>query len=219
MSNPVVFKKAALAAWGALTLILLFSVVLLVHEMRLQGQNPLAAPAVPAAVQTGAMQPAVRGTCQVALYFASPDGRLLVPETREIEQCDSTVENCKIALRELTLGPTQPLTPTLAPDTEVYAAYLLESGEFVINCSVDLLPRRQRSASSEALMAHSVVQTLTQQALAGKDGKTIRSVRFLIEGYSAEETFPDGIHVDLSVPITPDASWVAGPDVPGTDNG
>lgn len=202
-----------LSVWGMFTLVLLFTVIFLVSEMVTQGQDPVGV--LRPAAQAPAAQPArpratMLGTREVILYFVRQDGRGLAPEERRVNVTPSTVENCRRALKLLSDGPSRGLMAILPSEPAVRALYLLEDGELVIDFSGDIQPDsgQERSATMEAFLIYSVVNTLTQAELRGDDGAEVRRVRFLIDGSPPQENFP--AHFDLSSPIAPDMAWVAG---------
>lgn len=204
--NRNLAQNIVLVLWGMVTLVLLFSVALLVYEMRRQGQDPLAVlepPQRPAGSSSEALKPA--NATNISLYFADSEALKLAPELSSLELTASTVENCRKALEALIQGPRSGLTPILSPTTKLHALYLLEDGELVVDFSRDLVVHHRKSASAEALMVYGIVTTVTQGALKGKQEVGVSRVRFLIEGSSPGEGFP--AHMDVSEPIVPDARW------------
>ena len=207
--------RVLLSAWAFLTLVLVFCVILLAVEMVRQGQDPLASikktasEAIPPPVSVTE----AAATKDITLFFASADGRQLVPELGRIDFTDSTVENCRRALDALIRGTREPLTPILPTSTKVRGMYLLEQGELVVDFSMELESELKRvsSASTEGLMIYGVVNTLTQPALqAGSEDahtQAVSAVRFLIEGAPPREAFP--CHVDVSLPVGPNPEWTA----------
>ena len=68
-------RTALLAAWGMGTLVLVFSVVLLVYEMIQTGQDPLDLSALrPDSRQAPDQQEPSRTTREILLYFGAADG-------------------------------------------------------------------------------------------------------------------------------------------------
>jgi len=207
-----ILKKLGVAVWALFTLVLVFCVVLLTREIVQEGGNPFESFQAPAAGPAETPAPARENTMgaaqNVPLYFASADGRILIPETCRLDIGDSTVENCRQALQKLIAGPHNPLTPVLPPSVKVRALYLLPEGELVVDFSGEILSEQMRfkSASLEALMAYAVVNTLTQPGLQAKQDPPVRSVRFLFEGAPPQEAFP--AHVDLDAPLAPDPRWI-----------
>lgn len=214
-----VFQKLGLAVWAMVTMVLLFCVALLMNEMMKSGQDPFAAIAPAPRPEAPAERPASGGTQgarEIVCYFGTSDGGALAPESHTIELGDSTVENCRRAMKALIAGPRDILTPVLPPAAQVRALYLLEEGELVVDFSRELLSEhiRFKSAALEALMVYAVVNTLTQPALQGASDAAVRRIRFLFEGSPPQEIFP--AHLDLSEPVEPDARWVekAAPGAP-----
>jgi len=211
-------RRIGLSAWGMATVVLAFTVVFLVYVMAQGGPDPLTlvkeqrqlAPPPPVAKAPEAPVAMVDAT----LYFADPSGRGLVPETRQFEYGDHTVENCRNALEALIRGPSGALSPILPGETDVRGLYLLEDGELVIDFAIalEMELKGRKSALIEALMAQGLANTLTQSALRGADGASVTCVRLLIEGARPRESFP--AHLDASVPIVPDPEWLAGPQEP-----
>lgn len=214
-----VLSRFALAVWGLFTLILLFSVILLVNQMIQQGEDPLdslrtatgepQAPAPP----SGEARVASFGEREFPLYFAAPDGTGLRAARGSIEFTESTIENCRHALAALAAGPGEGFTPVMPPETTVRALYLIEGGELVVDFSRELLTPQAKSAGMEALFVYSVVQTLTQPALLAEGAPPIQRVRFLVEGAAPPESFP--AHFDLSTPVAPDRRWITGTEPGG----
>ncbi len=214
-----VVRLLVLSVWGLFTMVLVFCVFLLVNEMHKSGQDPLGALRPDPQVDEGAGAAARRplqpmGAREVTLYFASPDGRFLVPETRTLELEGSTLENCRAALKALIAGPRESLAPILPPDAAIRAIYPLPKGELAVDFSRELKTRHARfkSTSMEALLVYGVVNTLTQEAIQAQDQPPVRCVRFLFDG-APQDTFP--AHVDLTDPIEADATWLRPADDAG----
>lgn len=212
VDREAVIKKLIYALWGMLTLVLFFSVVLLANEIRKNEASPLDAfrlsTAEPARPVPKRQSDGLRQPREIVLYFASKDGRGLVPERQEIPFSDSTVENCRGALERLIAGPRGDLTAILPATAKIRALYLLEEGELVIDFSREILMEHARFKSTmlELLMTYGIVNTLTQGALQ-VDGEEVTRIRFLFEGSLPQESFP--AHIDLSAPIGPDRRWIA----------
>ncbi len=207
-------KKALLGLWAMLTLILVVALGLVVFNMVQQGRSPFPVPAATRA--PGAETPAdplalsqeLRDT---PLYFASEDGRFLVPETRRLTLGDDTIVNCHAALDALIAGPEGVLTPVVPPATRVRGMFLMDNGELVVDLSMEAVTglRRMASVSTEMLFLQGIVHTLTAPELPGADASTVTRVRFLIEGAAAEESFKDA-HCNWAQALPRDAQWLGG---------
>ena len=205
-----VVKTALFALWGMATLVLLFSVALLVYEMIQKGQNPLEFTILQEArrvIIPEAADAAQQEIRPIQIYFGDASGFALVAETRRVKyNADDTLENCRTALDALISGPETPgAAPTLSADTKIHGMYLLEDGELAIDFSRDLESGHIPSVSSEMLMVKSIVTTLTQSAIRGRDAAVVRKVRFLFEGSPPGDTFP--VHIDLSGPVSLQSGW------------
>lgn len=190
------------------TLVLFFCVILLANEMIKRGYNPVETATIQRPAGGGRPVDALpTESRQVPVFFASPTG-LLQAELRPIAFSDYTVDNCREALDALIKGPPQEgLHEVLAKDTKFNALYLLNDGELVIDFSQqNRLLAAAASVSAEALTVYGIVNTLTQDALKGRDGVTVKSVRFLVGGDAPPENV--SMHIDLSKPILPDDRWV-----------
>lgn len=208
-----VFKKLFFSIWAMLTLILFFTVALLVNEMIRQGQDPLGfleTETQAAGLTPAPSVPAPPGSeREVLLYFSSPDGNALAPERRRIALTQSTTENCRLLLQALISGPRDMLSPILPGTARIRALYLLEDGELVVDLSRELLAEHAqfKSMTLEALMFYGMVNTVTQSIVKGEEEPAVQRVRFLIEGLPPQEIFP--AHLDLARPLGPNPRWVA----------
>jgi hypothetical protein len=200
-----IVRTALLSIWGMITLVLVFTVSLLMYEMYQQGQSPLALTlgtenTAPLPVETPPVQ--VETFHEVEIYFASRTTSTLLTEPHRLTLTGSTVENCRAAMSFLIDGPNLPaLAPIVSNKTRIRAMYLLENGELVIDFSRDLEAGHVRSASAELLMVDGIANTLFQPILKGKNDLGVRHIRFLFEGAAYQQTFP--AHIDLTDPIRP----------------
>jgi len=188
--------------------------VLLVKEMVDQGHDPLAVSAMPPPPPPSVADAETSGDMvrTTQLYFADAEGRVLSPETRQFAHRASTTENCREVLAALKEGPHGHRTPILPASAGVRALFLLDSGELVIDFSIEFLSEQQRSASAESLMIYGIVNTLAQKSLKGQHEPAVQCVRFLVEGSSPEQSLPGHGHLDLSRPISPNTDWLGAPE-------
>lgn len=209
-----VLWQLTLSAWGMVTLVLLFCVILLANELSKSGENPFGAlkpeqAAAPAARETRRPEQTL-GPREITLFFADTEGGALTGERDSVDFSDSTALNCRAALDKLIAGPRDMLTPILPPSVHVRGIYLLGDGELVVDFSGEIVSQHLRftSALMETLLVQGVANTLTQEALRGESDGPVRRVRFLFEGAQPEESYP--AHIDLSKPIQPDPVWIGG---------
>lgn len=210
--RPSLGRRALMALWGMVTVILFFCVVLLLASMLKRGEDPLAAVEMKKPVPTPAPAREAMGlepTRDITLYFAQPDALRLAAEPASIPVTVSTAENCRRTLEAIIQGPRGALAPIVPPTAKIRALYLLENGELVVDFSIELeLDLKKRSSASlESLMVYGIVSALTQPVLQGTPETPVQTVRFLIEGQPPRETFP--AHFDVSEPVAPNPEWLA----------
>lgn len=203
------FKRALLVLWATATLILLFSLILIVQDLMKQGYNPLPAP--PGSPEkSNTPQPASASVNRnVSLYFADANALGLVREVRELRLGPFTQDNCRTIVEALIEGPrSTELTRVLPRTAKVRNVFLLDNGELVIDFSREIQTdtSRPKSANAESLMVFSIASTLAQPSTQGENDKPVRAVRLLFEGSPFPATFPE--HLDFSQPFTPDPSWL-----------
>jgi Sporulation and spore germination len=201
-TQQTLLKKGLYTAWAFVTLILVFTLILLVIELAQSNDDisdaELATMSRPSSPVGGVPD---HQAPEILLYFTHTDMVLLVAEPRRLELTGSTVENCKLALEALIQGPIRQLVPVMPSAARVRGIFLLDNGELVVDFSRELEAGLIKSTSTEWLWVQSVAHTLTQDALVGSDGKHIRSVRFLFEGAPAQSSFPQ--HLDATDPVLP----------------
>lgn len=205
-----ILKKVFISVWAMITMVLLFTVILLAKEMLAQGKDPLATVRTESLVAQEAGESAPKAPAEmqdVVLYYCSQDGQSLAPEIRSIEKGATTADNCRAALNLLIAGPRDILLPVLPPSLKVNAVYLLEDGELVVDLSRELREQtRFSSTSSEALSIFSIVTSLSHQGLQVAGQTAVQRVRILMEGSQPQEPYPS--HIDLSEPLRPDPAWI-----------
>ena len=199
-----ILRTAALSLGGLLTLILVFTLAMVLYDQYQRGQNPLSfAVGNPDIKVTEAPSPqrSAAASVDVPIYFAAPDSLHVRPENHKLELGSSTVQNCRVALERIIEGPDSPsLIPVVSNKAGVRAMYLLENGELIIDFSRSLEAGHIKTATAELLMIRSITETLFQDALRGERDTAVKSIRFLFEGSPYQYTFP--AHIDLSEPIS-----------------
>jgi len=205
------FQKTILAAWAFITLVLAVVILLMVNERAEQKRTTTGTasagagtPATPAA--NSAPVRSSENERVVRLYFATPDGAALAAEDRAIGFHESTIDNCRAALEAVLGGPRESLSPVAPATASIRGVYALDGGRLLVDLSREVAQGLPRSAAAEALFTQSLAHTLTQTTLQTPDGIRVLSVRVLIEGFPAVNSFAS--HLDLSDFITPDPEWL-----------
>ena len=207
-------------AWAMLTLFLVFSLALLAHQLTTGGELSFSLPdTLLTESQRGdgeeyvAPDPVQRR--QVRLYFAETDGSGLTAERRRLHLGGEQTDNARRLLEALIEGPESGLAPIAPPSAEVRAVYRYGENELVIDFSRELLQDLPKSATSEALLVHGIVHTLTQGAAQENGDTPVDRVRILIEGASPHQSF--STHFDFDDPVRRDRDWESGQ--PAVDEG
>ena len=211
-TRRALLRQIFMAAWGMLTVVLIFIAILLCIELgRRSNQAPvrkeMATRPTPAPIVE---PPETVPTRNVTLFFADVAGRGLAPETAAVEHDEYTVDNCRNALQALIKGPQDgKLAPILPPTTKIRGVYLIEEGHLVVDLAIEieLDLRKIKSAAVEASMIYGIANTLAQPELKGDKESAVQKISFLIEGSPPRESFP--AHLELSRPTIPDSSWLA----------
>lgn len=138
---------------------------------------------------------------EILLYFADSDGRFLVAETREIEDCLEENDCILATVRALIDGPVGDLLPILPPHTVVFDTQV-ENSTATVNFSEDLISGHPGGSMSELLTVYGVTDTLAVNF------PHIRQVRFLVDGKEIESIRG---HVDLSRPVQADFKYCRPP--------
>jgi hypothetical protein len=199
-----IVRTALLSIWGMVTLILVFTLGLLMYELYQQGESPYeiamgTEPSSVAKIETPQVEQVLD---EVQIFYASRSKFSLSPEVRRINLTGSTVENCRAVLSFLIDGPNLPTSaPIVSNRTKLRGMYLLENGELVLDFSRELEAGHVKSASAELLMVEGITKTLFQPSLKGSSSIAVSSIRFLFEGAPYQQSFP--AHIDLSDPIRP----------------
>lgn len=180
--------RKKLILWGVLV-ILLVCVGLLVGYFKTRGTPHT----VTIVEETSSQQ-----TREVILYFASVDGRTLVAETREINECQREEDCLSDTVRALITGPETGLAPILPTEVELRGIAVTDS-LVSIDFSQELIAAHPGGTQSELLTVYGLADTLAVNF------PHLRQVQILVEGTPAATLKG---HVDLRQPINPDFSLV-----------
>jgi spore germination protein GerM len=147
--------------------------------------------------QTGPVhvRPHPAGTSSLSLFFASPDGRGLVRETRKVEACDTDTANClRATLEELANGPLGDLAPTI-PANSTFRSIRVQGDIAVVDLGKEFADSLPKASSAEMTAVYSIINTISFNFPA------IKKVKFLLEGH---EITTIGGHLELDKPLEPD---------------
>ncbi|MDA1185169.1 MAG: GerMN domain-containing protein [Acidobacteria bacterium] len=135
------------------------------------------------------------------LFFASPDGRALVPVLREVALAEGLVPQGREILNAQLQGPPPPYGPVMPAGTQLRAFYVTERGDAFVDLSFATDARHIGGTSAELLAVYAIVHAVTANLT------TIQRVQILIDGREADTLAG---HVDLRRPLEPDMSTVRG---------
>lgn len=138
---------------------------------------------------------------EVILYFADPAVGFLIPETRELADCDEDTACVKQVVESLIQGPSGDAVPVLSPEVKVRRV-IIDGETATIDFSRELVSRHPGGSISELLTVYGVTNTVAVNF------PHLRQVRFLIEG-EAVETLRG--HVGLHGPIPADFRYTRPP--------
>ena len=130
----------------------------------------------------------------VTLYFASADGRSLVPEYRQIASSPGTLENLRRVIEAVISGPEGGAVPTVPSSVRVRAVYVHDKTAY-LDFSSDIVDDFSGGSAAEYSLIASIVQT------ACANFTEVEAVRILVEG---EERDTLGGHLRISQVLTPE---------------
>ncbi len=137
----------------------------------------------------------------VMLYFASPRGDRLEPETREIPIGNSVGEEMRQVMTELAEGSSGSLAPTLPPGTRVRSVFVDTQGTAYVDFERALQENHPGGAGGELLTVYSIVDTLAANF------DHITRVQILVGG---ERVTTLAGHVDIRQPLSPRFAFDSG---------
>jgi hypothetical protein len=135
------------------------------------------------------------------LFFASPDGRSLVPVLREVALAEGLVPQGREILTAQLQSPPPPYGSVIPEGTQLRAFYVTDRGDAFVDLSFDAEARHVGGTSAELLAVYAIVHAVTANLT------TVQRVQILIDGREADTLAG---HVDLRRPLEPDMSRVRG---------
>lgn len=144
---------------------------------------------------------AVERQINVKLFFQAPDGRGLAVEERPVAFASDLARQIHSVVQELVKGPQKGLAATLAPDTRVLHVFVSARGIAYVDLSKEVAVVAPGGSEAEMIAVYSVVNSLAANFPA------IKRVQILIEDRPAATLAG---HVDLTRPLRPDMTLLAG---------
>jgi hypothetical protein len=182
-------RRHVIAAIGGISLALIvWSVSALIT------QKPAAAP-TPAA----AAPPTETAHITATLFYASSDGRALVPVKRDVPLASGVVEQGRqILLTEMQAAP-QPYMKVIPDGTTLRAFYVTDRGDAFVDLGPEIVRAHPGGSLNELLTVYALVNAITTNLPA------VQRVQLLVNG---EEVDAIAGHVDIRRPLTRDTSLV-----------
>ncbi|PYG88155.1 sporulation and spore germination protein [Ruminiclostridium sufflavum DSM 19573] len=133
----------------------------------------------------------------IQLYFINEQGNKLAPQTRYIDNTETSKGNAylaTVALKELIKGPDKgsQLLASIPEGTTVHSEVVIKDGVATVDLSKEFVSKHPGGKKNEQLTLYSIVNTLTEI-------KEIKSVQFKVEGKVKKE-FKGSYQIDVAYP-------------------
>jgi germination protein M len=152
-----------------------------------QQTTPPAAPAVPRITAT--------------LYFASEDGRGLVPVQQEVPLAESTVAQARALIEaQLSTPAPSPLIRTIPEGTTLRGLFVSASNDAFVDLDVAVRDKHPGGSMNELFTVYTIVNTITTNL------RDVQSVQLLIGGREVDTLAG---HVDLRRPLRKNEALIA----------
>ena len=152
-----------------------------------QQTTPATAPAVPRITAT--------------LYFASEDGRGLVPVQQEVPLAESTVAQARALIEaQLSAAAPAPLISTIPAGTTLRGLFVSASNEAFVDLDVAVRDKHPGGSMNELFTVYTIVNTITTNL------RDVQSVQLLIDGREVDTLAG---HVDLRRPLRKNEALIA----------
>ena len=133
------------------------------------------------------------------LFYASEDGRALVPVRQEVALTEGLVPQGREILTAQLQGAPPPYVSVIPEGTMLRAFYVTERGDAFVDLSLEATSGHPGGSSTELLTVYAIVHAVTANL------PTIQRVQILVDGREADTLAG---HVDLRRPLQPDVSLV-----------
>ena len=183
-------RRHVLAAIGGLSLVLIVW-----GASALVTQKPAAEAPTPIPVTA----PVETAHITATLFYASSDGRALVPVKRDVPLASGVVEQGRqILLTELQAAP-QPYMKVIPDGTTLRAFYVTDRGDAFIDLGPEIVRAHPGGSMNELLTVYALVNAITTNLPA------VQRVQLLVDG---KEVDAIAGHVDIRRPLNRDTSLV-----------
>lgn len=153
--------------------------------------------AAPAAVTTTA--PTETAHITATLFYASSDGRALVPVKRDVPLASGVVEQGRqILLTELQAAPA-PYIKVIPEGTTLRAFYVTDRGDAFVDLGPEIVRAHPGGSLNELLTVYAIVNAVTANLPA------VQRVQLLVDGREVDAIAG---HVDIRRPLMRDTSLV-----------
>jgi spore germination protein GerM len=159
--------------------------------MRPPAQTP--APAAPPE------QPSTVAHITATLFYASEDGRYLVPVRREVPLAEGPLEQGKQIMAAQLQPAEAPLVSAIPPGTTLRAFYVTDRGEAFVDLSGEASTMHPGGSAAELLTVYAIVNAVTANLPA------ITRVQILLDGKEVDTLAG---HLDLRRPLQRNESIV-----------
>jgi len=159
----------------------------------------LSEPAPAPAAATSTAPPVLTAHITATLYYASSDGRALVPVRRDVPAATSVVDQGRQILTVQFQDAPQPYVQVVPKGTTLRAFYVTERGDAFVDLSGDAVSAHPGGSLTELLTVYAIVNAVTANLPA------IQRVQLLVEG---KEVDTIAGHVDVRRPLERDMTLV-----------
>ena len=153
--------------------------------------------------------PAETAHITATLFYASSDGRALVPVRRDVPLASGVVEQGRqILLTQLKVAPAPYLT-VIPEGTTLRAFYVTDRGDAFVDLGPEIVRAHPGGSLNELLTVYALVNAVTANLPA------VQRVQLLVDG---KEVDAIAGHVDIRRPLTRDTSLVRERDTAARDS-
>ena len=159
----------------------------------------LSEPAAAPVVESTPTAPVDTAHITATLYYASSDGRALVPVRRDVPLATGVVEQGRQILSVQFQDAPQPYVQVVPKGTKLRAFYVTERGDAFVDLSGDIVSAHPGGSLTELLTVYAVVNAITTNLPA------VQRVQLLVEGREVDTIAG---HVDVRRPLERDSTLV-----------